>query len=374
MSRAILSLNAGSSSIKFRLADYDSAQAHLLGGALSRIGEPQALLEFVIGDGEKVREALGQVSHEDAYERIADLLARHCPEAEIVGVGHRIVHGGVYFSKSCFLDDDVLEKLRAIAPLAPLHVPHGILGLEHASRIFPEARQVACFDTAFHAQKPLVQDCYALSMEDYEAGIRRYGFHGLSFQSVMRQLGTQLGDAVEGCVAIAHLGSGASIGAVKNGKSVFNSMGFSTLDGLMMGTRPGHVDPGVILYWLKEGRTAEEIEAKLYKASGLLGISGISNDMRDLEGSDDPRAKLALELFVARAAEEIARAAVAMGGLDCLVFCGGVGENSAVVREGVVEKLGFMLGDGEVLVVITDEEAEIFYDTRALLEGLAGLG
>lgn len=365
---AILALNSGSSSLKFRLAA-DDGQI-LMAGQATRLGTPAAHLVWQAGaDGEA--RTMANAGHGEILAALSALIARAFAGEQITAVGHRIVHGGVDFSDAVVIDAAVFGQIRALVPLAPLHQPSGILGIEAARLGFPGANQVAVFDTGFHRTKPWLHDSYAIDGQYYQAGIRRYGFHGISCQSVLRQLGDP-----KGRVIIAHLGNGCSVTAVKNGRSHASSMGFSTLDGVAMGTRPGHLDPGVLLHWMRQGADAAEIERRLYHQSGLLALSGLSNDVRDLQASADPRARQALEYFVARIAEEIARMAATMGGVDRVIFCGGIGENAHDLRAeilGAIEFLGSAAGL-TTLVISTDEEGEIILQTRALTQSAPASG
>ena len=242
------------------------------------------------------------------------------------------------------VDDEVLDKLEALSPFAPLHQPHNIAGIRTARAAFPGVPQVACFDTAFHRGQPFVNDTFALPHRYYEIGVRRYGFHGLSYDYVTGELERLAPHLYSGRVVIAHLGNGASMCAIHNGRSVASSMGFSALDGLPMGTRCGQIDPGVMLYMLdQEKLNTAQIRQILYNESGLLGLSGgLSNDMRTLEQADNAASHRAIDYFVFRVQRELGAMAAAMGGIDLLVFCGGIGENSRVIRRRVCERLGWI--------------------------------
>ncbi|HKX35108.1 MAG TPA: acetate/propionate family kinase, partial [Rhizorhapis sp.] len=260
----------------------------------------------------------------------------------LVAAGHRIVHGGDQFVTSRLLTDAVLDELKALERLAPLHQSHNLAAVESISQLRPELPQFGCFDTAFHhTLEPTVRR-FGIPRELEQGGIRRYGFHGLSYEFVAGRLKDLAPKQANGRVLIAHLGNGASLCALHGGVSVDTSMGFSTLDGLMMGTRCGAIDPGIIFYLLRQGMDASALENTLYTRSGLLGVSGISSDMRVLLASADPRAKEAIDLFVFRVAREAAALAMTMGGLDGLVFTAGIGENSAEIRRRVCERLSWM--------------------------------
>jgi acetate kinase len=263
--------------------------------------------------------------------------------AAVSAIGHRVVHGGLSFAAPVIVDAEVLAELREFIPLAPLHQPHNLAGIEGAKEAFPHVPQVACFDTAFHRGHAFVDDAYALPYSYYERGLRRFGFHGLSYEYISRRLRMIDPIHAEGGVIVAHLGNGASLCAMKGGRSIAASMGFSALEGLPMGTRCGQIDPGLLLYLLRsEGMTPEELSHLLYERSGLLGLSGVSHDMRTLEASKEPRAQAAIGYFIHRIKMEIAALAAAIGGFDALVFTAGIGEHSPRVRAGVVEGLGWL--------------------------------
>lgn len=337
MTGHVLTLNAGSSSLKVGL--YPAAT----GGAL--------LKGQVEGIGTAPRLKLGTVArdlppggdHRAALRAILEGLAEAVPGAQIRAVAHRIVHGGPDRGASTALDAAEIEALDRLSPYAPLHQPHNLAGARAAIEAFPRALQVACFDTAFHRGQPWVNDTYALPREYYDKGVRRYGFHGLSYDYITCHLARHCPDLHVGRVVIAHLGNGASMCAVSGGRPVATTMGFSPADGLAMGTRTGQVDPGVLLYLMTEGgMDAAEINDLIYRRSGLLGLSGISNDMRRLEASEDPRAAEAIAYFTAHVRREAAALTAAMEGIDALVFTAGIGENSARVRADVCTGLGWL--------------------------------
>lgn len=363
MPELLLALNVGSSSLKFQASPPGDLSASLLSGAVERVGSDQARLKLRRGAAAASAAKVDAPDHARALAAVAESLAAAFPDANVQGVGHRIVHGGAAFAAPVEATSEVLADLDALVPLAPLHQPHGLAGVRAAKALFPAARHVVCFDTGFHAGKPWVHSALALPRAHHEAGLRRYGFHGLSCQSILRSLRAEGYPVAERKLVIAHLGNGCSVTAVLNGASLANSMGFSTLDGLTMGSRCGRIDPGALLHLLRNGMSPDELETLLYKRSGLLGLSGVSNDMRDLEASDAPEARDAIDYFVARAVEEIARAAAALRGLDAVVFCGGIGENAKAVREAIVDGIAFLSGrDGggvEALVRETKEEEEL---------------
>jgi len=259
------------------------------------------------------------------------------------GVGHRITHGGIDFVAPTELTPSVLEKLEALAPLAPLHQPHNLKGVQAAKEAFPDAVQIGCFDTAFHRGHPWVNDTFGLPRKYYDKGVRRYGFHGLSYEYITSELVRTEPKLADGRVVVAHLGNGASMCAIRDEHSVASTMGFSALDGLPMGTRCGQLDPGVMLYLMEaEGMSASEISHMLYRESGLKGLSGMSNDMRALQASDTPEARQAIEYYVYRIRREIGAMAAVLGGIDGLVFCGGIGENSGPIRSKVCDGMEWL--------------------------------
>jgi acetate kinase len=274
---------------------------------------------------------------------LAQAIGARAGGLDVAAVGHRVVHGGAEHSRPIVVDDAVLAKLEKFVPLAPLHQPHNLSAIRAARQALPGVPQVACFDTAFHRGHEPAAELFALPYELYEAGVRRYGFHGLSYEYIAATLPEAAPEIAAGRVIVAHLGSGASLCALKGGRSVDSTMGFTALDGLPMGTRSGQLDPGVVLYLMQaRGMTAKEVEGLLYKRSGLLGISGVSNDMRDLLASKEPRAKLAVDYFIFRVARETAALASALGGLDGLVFTAGIGERSAEIRRRVCQSLAWL--------------------------------
>ncbi len=268
-----------------------------------------------------------------ALDALAGWLRSTYGGARVLGVGHRVVHGGPHFAGPTIVTPQVLDELRTLIPLAPLHQPHNIAAIDAVIERLPHVPQVACFDTSFHRGQPAVASVVPLPRDICAGGVERYGFHGLSYEYIASVLPTVAPDVAEGRVIVAHLGSGASMCAMRERKSIDSTFGFTALDGLCMGTRPGALDPGVVLYLFQTlGLTARDVEAVLYKKSGLLGISGTSNDMRDLLASSDPAAQLAVDYFVYRATKEIGALAAVLGGIDALVFTAGIGENSPEIR------------------------------------------
>lgn len=340
----VVTLNAGSSSVKFALFAPDEDWPRLIvSGAVEGLGAKPRFRVAVVG-GEASDSALaGTLTHRQAIAAIFEWIDDAYPAAAVSAIGHRVVHGGLRFAAPIIVDTETIAQLREFIPLAPLHQPHNIAGIEGAREAFPNVPQVACFDTAFHRGHAFVDDAYALPYAYYERGLRRFGFHGLSYEYIARRLRQIDPIHAEGGVIVAHLGNGASLCAMKGGRSIATSMGFSALEGLPMGTRCGQIDPGLLLYLLQsDAMTPEELSRLLYERSGLLGLSGVSHDMRALEASHEPRAQAAIAYFIHRIKMEIAALAAAIGGLDALVFTAGIGERSPRVRAGVVEGLGWL--------------------------------
>jgi acetate kinase len=337
VSTLILVLNAGSSSLKFSVYDDAPEGLRLLGAGCAE-GIGHARLQLLAHDGAGTplldRSLAGDTSHDAALTTLLGWLEQQFARHRLVAVGHRVVHGGLRYTDPVRLDDVVLAGLRRLIPLAPLHQPHNLAAVAAMARLHPALPQVACFDTAFHRTQSPVATAYALPRRLSADGLRRYGFHGLSYEYIASVLPDVLGaDAAEGRVVVAHLGSGASLCAMHGRRSVATTMGFTALDGLMMARRCGSLDPGVVLYLMQEkGLGAEEIANLLYRESGLLGVSGISDDVRELRASERIEAREALDLFVYRIARELGSMAAALGGLDALVFTAGIGEHAADLR------------------------------------------
>ncbi len=342
----VLVLNAGSSSLKFGLFTAADVPALLAGGKVENIGG-NAILHLDAADNTSLEKTNlpgdATNTHNGALNAILAALETHFPSAQVVSVGHRVVHGGMDFADPVALTPDVISKLERLTPFAPLHQPHNLAGVRAALSAFPDARQVACFDTAFHRNHPFVNDTFALPRRYYDKGVRRYGFHGLSYDYIAGHLRELEPKLHSGRTVVAHLGNGASMCAMVAGRSIASSMGFTALDGLPMGTRSGQIDPGVLLYLIdQEGMTSAEITDLLYKESGLLGLSGISHDMRKLLASDATEARQAIDYFTFRIRRELGGLAAALQGLDTLVFTGGIGENAAQIRAEVCDPLGWI--------------------------------
>lgn len=395
----ILVLNCGSSSVKYKLIDTENDTVMAEGG-VEKIGLPDGFLKYKLSDGSKAIRELGLVDHKGAVKAVLDILTD--PEvgcirsySEIGAVGHRVVHGGEKFSKSVLLTDEVLQQIKDCYDLAPLHNPANVTGIEAVEEILPGVKQVGVFDTAFHQTMPAKSFMYALPYKYYkEDGVRRYGFHGTSHRYVSQRVCEILGvDINKEKIITCHVGNGGSITAVLYGKSVDTSMGLTPVEGLMMGTRVGDVDPGALTYLMKKHNlSADELQKIINKESGVLGVTGLSSDMREIEAADkagDPRAHLALEMYEQRITKYIGAYAAEMGGVDIIVFTGGVGENQTGLRGNVCRPLGFMgveldeqlnmttrgtetvisapSSKVKVVVVPTDEEMMIARDTRDIV-------
>jgi acetate kinase len=347
VSDTILVVNAGSSSIKFQLFSVGERNRlqRLLKGQIEGIGvHPRLFAKGVKGETliDRTWPGADVPDVPAALAKVVEFLRAEIGSLPIA-VGHRVVHGGPDYSEPILIDDAVIERLQAFAPLAPLHQPNNLGPIRTLRQRQPQLPQVACFDTAFHRGHPEIADRYALPEPFYQEGVRRYGFHGLSYEYIAGRLPELAPDIAKGRIVVAHLGSGASMCAIKAGKSVESTMGFTALDGLPMGTRPGQLDAGIVLYLLTEkGMSAGDIEHLFYYDSGLKGLSGGSNDVRDLLQSSDPRRKFALDYFVYRIALFTGMLAAAMSGIDGLVFTAGVGENAPAIREAVARRLSWL--------------------------------
>jgi acetate kinase len=386
MSDFLLTLNAGSSSIKFALFANDATPEALARGQVDGIGvSPRFCVSGSACPTENGPVAIDD--HAGAMNVIVDWLDRVGVNARILAVGHRIVHGGLAYAAPVIINQAILDQLRSFIPLAPLHQPHNLAGVVAARDAFPSVPQIGCFDTAFHRGHDFVNDAYALPRACYERGLRRFGFHGLSYEFIARRLKLVAPAQAEQRIIVAHLGNGASLCAMRHGRSVSTTMGFSALEGLPMGTRCGAIDPGLLLYLLDHDKlSTAQLTRLLYHDSGLLGLSGVSSDMRQLEASSAPAAAEAIDYFVHRIRMEIAALAATLQGLDLLVFTGGIGQHSSRVRAAVVEGLAWMglrldpvaNVDGaqaissqdsavQILTLETDEEAMIALHMRTLL-------
>ena len=357
MTEVILALNAGSTSLKFSLfaitRDTDSLSLLYRGGVEGLGSETRFLVYNAMGQRQEDEQLTAKtaISHEDALNVLLEWIERHEAGLRLIAAGHRVVHGGTLFSAPVLVDASVLTYLEQLVPLAPLHQPHNLTAIRSIAKIRPDIPQVACFDTAFHHTQPAVAQAFALPREVTALGVKRYGFHGLSYEYIASVLPSYVGESSDGHVVMAHLGGGASMCALRGRRSVGTSMGFTALDGLPMGTRCGALDPGVVLYLLSEQRMAlSAVTDLLYHRSGLLGVSGESSEMRELLASDSPYAAEAIDLFVYRIRRELGSLVAVLGGLDVLVFTGGIGEHAVPIRARICK-------DAQWLGVRLNEEA-----------------
>jgi acetate kinase len=370
---ALMVLNAGSSSIKFQVLACNGLGV-LAAGRVTRIGGAARLEASAASEDAGAVDLAPGANHEAALAAINAFLAGHAGNWRMLATVHRVVHGGSKYVSPVIVTAEVLADLMALSPLAPLHQPHNLAAIAASARLAGSIPDIACFDTAFHAGRGELFDSFAVSRELREKGVRRYGFHGLSYQWVAHELREKHPALHAGRVVVAHLGNGASLCAMRNGASIDTTMGLTALDGLPMGTRPGSIDPGAVLFMLRHlGMSVEEVEAELYHRSGLKGLSGISNDVETLLKSDDPRAAFALDYFALRTAQQIAVMATSLNGIDALIFTGGIGEHAAPVREEILSRLGF-LGDFATLVIAADEERLMGILALGLLERQGRVG
>jgi len=387
-----LVLNAGSSSLKFCVFERPPGESwHLEArGQVEGIGtSPRLSVKNAIGESLANQNVTANDGRE-ALDALAGWLRSKYGGSRVLGVGHRVVHGGARFNGPTVINEDVMRELYQLVPLAPLHQPHNLAAIEAVYERLPGIPQVACFDTSFHRGQPAVAELVPLPRELRQQGLQRYGFHGLSYEYIASVLPQVAPEVARGRVIVAHLGSGSSLCALREVKSLDSTLGFTALDGVCMGTRPGSIDPGVVLHLFQGlNMTAKEVETLLYKKSGLLGISGISNDMRDLLGRSEPPARLAVDYFVYRVAKEIGALTAVLGGLDALVFTAGIGENSPEIRQRIcassawlgievdetansksLPKISNARSGPSVWVIPTNEELMIARHTGSLL-GLA---
>ena len=390
--QAILTLNAGSSSIKYALYGTEASRPVIAKGLIDRIGEAPEHHDSA-GD---IRLPSGQgLDHKAALTWLTDRLRDRFPDLDIIAAGHRVVHGGQSFTGPTKITPQALEVISSLSPLAPAHQPHNLAGIAAISAVWPNLPQVACFDTAFHRTQPRLAQLFAIPRALSDEGVLRYGFHGLSYDYIASRLPDFLNKDERRRVIVLHLGHGASLCAMQNGQSIATSMGFTALDGLVMGKRCGDIDPGVIFYLQRDkGLSAAEAETLLSSQSGLLGVSGgLSSDMRDLTTSDNPAAQEAIDLFVYRCVTQIGAKVAALGGVDAIVFTAGIGENSADVRKEIIKGcqwLGIHINEDQnaqnatvistpdsavkALVIPTDEERIIADQSLALLGSNASAG
>jgi len=405
MTPTLLVINSGSSSVKFAAYDAppDSALTRLVNGKIDGLDSAPRLRVWG-QDGGVLQDRAISVSadpelgpQEEAFTQLFDWLGQHLTGRVLGAVGHRVVHGGERFTRPARVTPEILSQLDSYTPLAPLHQPHNLSAIRVIAALQPDLPQVACFDTEFHTTQPWVAQACALPRHITETGVKRYGFHGVSYEYIASVLPDFLGNAAaNGRVVVAHLGNGASLCAMRERKSVASTMGFTALDGLMMGTRCGNLDPGVVLHLIGAlGMSARAVETLLYEQSGLLGVSGISGDMRTVEAGQTPEARQAIDLYAYRIKQELGSMAASLCGLDALVFTAGIGENSAMIRQRVCQDaawLGVELEESAnqaaelgarcisasgsrvaVWVIPTNEELMIARHTQALLIGRGGL-
>ena len=348
MTPAILTLNAGSSSFRFSVFAIDTGVPEaILEGHIERMNhEPQMTVRDASGTllSENCCSDLGiSVTHEQGFKKIWECVQSYSKDFFIKAVGHRVVHGGERSEAAIVINDDILNELHDLEPLVPLHQPSNLKTIEILKRLLPDTPQIGCFDTAFHQGRDPVTYSFAIPRRFIKSGIKRYGFHGISYAYICQRLAAPEIQLSNKKTVIAHLGSGCSMAAVQHGKCINTTMGFSSLAGLPMGTRSGSIDPGVLLYMMREYKlSVEDMENVLYRESGLLGLSGISNDLRDLDNSEDPRAKEAINFYVYRISQAIATMTASLHGLEAIVFTAGIGENNAELRRRVCEQCAWM--------------------------------
>ncbi len=342
----ILTINSGSSSVKVSLFKMEESEELVLFGILERIGLRSGVFQIKDSNGKfLVDERIDLPDHQAALKQLFAWLESHEPGKSLDAVGHRIVHGGPKYNQPHQITAALITELRTLVPLAPDHLPHQIKAIQATSHAFPDLLQVACFDTAFHRHMPPLAQIYALPRQYYHEGLMRYGFHGLSYEYILQELRKEAGEAAaDGRVIVAHLGNGASMAAIWHGKSVDTTMGLTPAGGLVMSTRPGDLDPGVLVYLLEEkGVRPSALNDLVNRQAGLLGVSGISSDMQDLLAKEErePHARQAVDLFCYQASKYLGALAAALGGLDTLIFTAGIGENAPVVRQRICQNLAF---------------------------------
>ncbi|CAM3227918.1 acetate kinase [Paracoccus aminovorans] len=363
----ILTLNAGSSSLKFRVFARDGL-ALLARGAVSRIGGAAELTATLTGAPQTRRALPPGADHAAALQALLDFIDAHDDGWSMQAVAHRIVHGGTEYDRATLVTPQVLEDLRTLIPLAPLHQPHGLAAIAASRRLVGDVPDVVCFDTAFHVGRDPLFTHFALPPEYHDRGVRRYGFHGLSYQWLSQVLAEQHPDLHRGRVVAAHLGNGASLCAMRAGRSVDTTMGMTAVDGVPMGTRSGAVDPGAILLLQRSfGMAPEEIEDLIYNRSGLMGLSGRSNDVAALLADGTEASRFALDFFAMKCAQAAAALAVSLGGIDAMVFTGGIGENATPVRAAILRRMA-PLGRFRTLVIPANEECMMAQQAIALIE------
>lgn len=350
MNKALLIINAGSSSIKFALYDNTSLEI-IYHGEIESICENASIVILNEGQQQVMKQSISPSGYERALRVLFDWIKQLHERIELIAAGHRVVHGGSFYSGPIIVNDDALNKLTSLIPLAPLHQPHNLEAIKIIRRLYPKLPQIACFDTAFHHRQNYLAKRFAIPENLTDEGIIRYGFHGISYEFIASVLPDYIQNKAEGKVIVAHLGHGSSLCAMRDRQSQATSMGLTALDGLVMGTRCGTIDPGVILYLIQEKKwSVEKVNHLLYLESGLLGVSGFSSDMRALQSSSNPKAIEAVDLYCYTAAKELSALCVILEGCDVIVFTAGIGEHSAIVRQKILERLKW-------LGVVLDKEA-----------------
>lgn len=339
----LIVINSGSSSIKFAVFELDERLEKLLTGTVENL-QVSPTLKIIDSNGKIIKQDV--FSADFGYHQFFEMLIQSFESNQfnyrVSAVGHRVVHGGQQYHAPVLITNEILQDLEKLIPFVPLHQPFNLEAIKSISKVYPSLPQVVCFDTGFHHTHPKIADCYGLPKSMTEAGIRRYGFHGLSYEYIMHKFKEINPSKANSRIVVLHLGNGSSMCAIKNGQSIENTMGFSSLDGLLMGTRCGSLDPGVLLYWMRQGKTYPEIEEILYKKSGLLGVSNSSSNMKTLLEEDSESAHFAIELYVYRIRRELGALVAALGGLDVLIFTGGIGENAWQIREKVCLDLDWL--------------------------------
>lgn len=360
---ALFVLNTGSSSLKFKYVSLLGDHPMLGHGRIMGMGTEPYFEGINERDGQREKRMLDKsMTPVMAIEMVLEWLEKMYPDFKLAAAAHRIVHGGDKMTGTTLLDKKTMDYLRTLIPLAPLHQEHNLAAVDILAKRRPDLKQFGCFDTAFHTTHPTRNDAFALPEYVREKGVRRYGFHGLSYHWVAKCMEKELPHLFKGRVVVAHLGNGSSLCAIKEGKSVDSTMGMSALDGLPMGTRCGNIDAGAIIYMVRDmGIDVNKLEKILYKESGLLGLSGISSDMKKLFESTDEQAKFAIDYYTFKAAQCVAQMAVSIGGLDGLIFTGGIGENAAPVRQKILDHLAF-LPPFETHIIAADEERGMAQD------------
>lgn len=365
---SLLIINSGSSSVKFQVFSNSSNLSLLASGTIANLGTTPYFKIFNITKQNPLKNLEPNCTHEQAIRLILDWISNGENNWDISAVAHRVVHGGELFTNSVRITPEIIMQLKELNSLAPLHQPHNLAAIEIINKLYPNLTQVACFDTAFHSHHSPLFTEYALPLHIREQGVRRYGFHGLSFEWITQVLSKEHPNLLKGRVIAAHLGNGASLCAIHNGISVDTTMGLTALDGLPMGTRSGSLDPGAIIYMIRElGLSVNEVELMLYTESGLIGLSGITNNVEELQKSTNEKAQFAIEYFCLKTAQFMGMMAIAIGGVDAIIFTGGIGENSEWVRTKILSRLQ-CLQPFTSLVIAANEEKIMAMHTVSILK------